>query len=136
VSSVLERLTDACNAHDADRVASYFAEDYVSAQPAHPQRAFTGRAQVLTNWTGVFDGVPDFRGELRACSVSGDTEWAELDWRGRHVDGSTFAMRGVIIATVRDGLIAEARLYMEPVEDDGDGIDAAVAELYRAPSPD
>jgi ketosteroid isomerase-like protein len=131
--SILERLTEAQNAHDAERMASFFAESYVSAQPTHPGRAFNGRAQVLTNWSSVFDGVPDFRGEVVATAVDGEVEWAELDWRGRHTDGSPFAMRGVIIATVRDGLIAEARLYMEPVDEGGEDIEAAVEQLYRPP---
>jgi hypothetical protein len=115
-------------------MASCFAEDYLSAQPVHPGRAFTGRGQVLANWSSVFAGVPDFRAELLASSLDGGTEWGELDWRGRHADGSPFAMRGVIIAIVRDDLIAEARLYMEPVDGSGDDIDAAVVQLYRPPT--
>jgi hypothetical protein len=35
-------------------------------------------------------------------------------------------MRGVTIFVVRDGLVAEARLYMEPVEADGGDIAGAV----------
>ena len=132
--SILERLTEAQNAHDAERMASHFAEGYVSAQPVHPGRAFTGRAQVLENWTAVFAGVPDFRAELLACVRDGETEWGEVDWRGRHTDGSPFAMRGVIIALVRDDEIAEARLYMEPVEREAQDIAAAVEQLYRPPS--
>jgi hypothetical protein len=115
-------------------MASCFADDYVSDQPAHPGRAFTGNAQVLANWTAVFAGVPDFHAELLASSVDGQTEWGELDWRGEHLDGSAFAMRGVIIATVRDDLIATARLYMEPVDPGDQDIEAAVEELYRPPS--
>ena len=131
---MLERLTEAQNARDAVRMAACFAEDYVSAQPVHPGRAFTGRAQVLANWTAVFAGVPDFHGELVASSVDGATEWGEFDWQGRHTDGSPFAMRGVIILTVRDDLIAGARLYMEPVDRSDGDIEAAVAELYRPAS--
>jgi len=131
--SILERLTEAQNAHDAERMASCFADDYVSVQPVHPDRAFTGRAQVLENWSAVFAGVPDFRAELLAGARDGETEWGELDWRGRHRDGSPFAMRGVVIATVRDDLIAEAHLYMEPVAQDGQDIAAAVEQLYRPP---
>jgi len=135
---MLELLREATNSHDAARMASLFAEDYQSAQPLHPRRAFGGRAQVLANWSSVFQGVPDFTSELVASSVDGETEWGEWDWRGRHTDGSLFAMRGVIILVVRDGLIAEARLYMEPVELGGADIDAAVKQLYKppaAPSP-
>jgi hypothetical protein len=135
MGSIFERLTEAQNAHDARLMASCFAEDYASAQPAHPSRAFNGRAQVLTNWSAVFEGVPDFRAELVASSHDGPTEWGEFDWSGRHTDGSPFGMRGVIIATVRDDLIAEARLYMEPVDRSGEDIEAAVDTLYRPPKP-
>lgn len=130
---MMERLRDATNSHDAEQLVALFADDYLSAQPVHPGRSFGGRAQVLKNWTAVFEGVPDFHAELRAQCADGETEWGEFDWRGRHTDGSPFGMRGVIIATVRDGLVAKARLYMEPV-DRGDGdIDAAVEELYKPP---
>jgi ketosteroid isomerase-like protein len=132
---IWERVTEAQNAHDAERMAACFAESYVSVQPTHPGRGFTGRARVLTNWSAVFDGVPDFRAEVVATAVDGEVEWAEVDWRGRHTDGSRFAMRGVVIATVRDGLIAEARLYMEPVDEGGEDIEAAVEQLYRPPGP-
>ena len=79
------------------------------------------------------EGALRFRADLIASSVDGPTEWGEFDWRGRHTDGSPFEMRGVIIATVRDGLIAAARLYMEPVDSSGEDIAAAVDKLYRPP---
>ena len=80
------------------------------------------------NWTSVFAGVPDFRSELVAASVDGNTEWGEWAWRGHHTDGSPFEMRGVTIFVIRDGLVAEGRLYMEPVEVSGGDIEEAGAE--------
>jgi ketosteroid isomerase-like protein len=136
MSRILELLTVAQNSHDADRFASYFSDDYHSVQPAHPDRTFSGRAQVLENWSSVFAGVPDFRAELVASCHDGDVEWGEVDWRGHHTDGSPFAMRGVIIATIRDDRIAAARLYVEPVERHGADIDTAVEQLYRPPHHD
>ena len=133
MAPMLERLLQACNTRQAERVAALFADDYVSDQPAHPSRNFRGRRQVLANWASVFDGVPDFRAELLAAVVDGTTEWGEWNWAGHHPDGSSFAMRGVTIVLVRDDLIARARLYMEPVDSAMDGIDAAVRELYRPP---
>jgi ketosteroid isomerase-like protein len=133
MGSIHERIVAAQNARDPVSFAALFSQDYVSEQPAHPGRAFAGRAQVLENWTGVFGGVPDFRAELVATAPSGDVEWGEVSWSGTHVDGSAFAMRGVIIATVHDGHIASARLYVEPVEAGGD-IAEAVDELYHPPS--
>ena len=73
MASRAERLLRAWNAHDVQQVVALFADDYVSAQPAHPGRAFTGTSQVLTNWTGVFD-EPDFTAELLALSIDRDTE--------------------------------------------------------------
>ena len=109
-------------------------ESYRSAQPLHPGREFGGRAQVLENWSSVFEGVPDFTSELVASAVAGDTEWGEWEWRGHHVDGTPFAMRGITIFVVKNGLITEGRLYMEPVELGGGDIDASVQELYKPPS--
>ena len=133
---MVERLRDAQNAHDAEQMAALFADDYDSSQPVHPGRAFSGRAQVRENWTSVFEGVPDFESHLVSSSIEGDNEWGEWDWRGHHADGSPFLMRGVTILIIRDGLIAAARLYVEPVEDAGEDIDAAVRELYKPPSAD
>lgn len=134
MNSMLERLRDAMNSHDAARLAALFAKDYQSAQPLHPGRAFGGREQVLANWSSVFEGVPDFRSELVASSSGGATEWGEWAWRGRHADGSPFAMNGVTIVVVQGGLIAEARLYMEPVELGGGDIHDSVQELYKPPT--
>ena len=130
---MLERLRDAQNAHDAQRMAALFAVDYRSSQPAHPSRRFTGNARVLANWTSMFEGIPDFKAGLIASSLDGDTEWGEWDWHGTHADGSPFTMRGVMIITLRGGLIADARLYMEPVEEVGEDIESAVRELAKPP---
>jgi ketosteroid isomerase-like protein len=137
MTTMLERLLEATNSHDAQRLASLFAQDYRSAQPTHPSRGFGGRAQVLANWTSVFDGVPDFSSELVASASDGETEWGEWRWRGHHRDGSEFRMTGVTILVVREGLVAEGRLYMEPVEVGGADIDDAVEQLYQPPpAPD
>jgi hypothetical protein len=40
-------------------------------------------------------------------------------------------MRGVIIARVRGGRIAWGRLYVEPVEADGEAIDEAVERMAK-----
>jgi hypothetical protein len=43
-------------------------------------------------------------------------------------------MRGVTVFVVRDGLIVEGRLYMEPVDTEGGDIEASVQELYKPPA--
>jgi ketosteroid isomerase-like protein len=108
---------------------SLFASDYDSRQPAHPDRAFQGRDQVRANWSEVFAGVPDFRAELVATAVEADVLWSEWRWRGSQRDGGNLDMAGVIVCGVRDGMIAWARLYVEHVEQGGEGIGAAVRQM-------
>jgi hypothetical protein len=50
MTDVIDRLAVAMNAHDLDTAAGLFHPDYRSEQPAHPGRAFTGRAQMRANW--------------------------------------------------------------------------------------
>lgn len=126
----LEKLRDLVNAHDAEGMAALFSPDYRSRQPVHPNRGFGGHAQVANNWGHMFRGVPDMTAEIVAETQDGPTFWSEWIWSGHHTDGSPFEMRGITVMEVTDdGLIAEARLYMEPVEQDGAAIDDAVQEL-------
>jgi ketosteroid isomerase-like protein len=131
---LIEQLQEAQNAHDAARFAALFHDDYQSVQPAHPNRGFGGSDQVLLNWSTLFDNVPDFTSELLAWAVDGDTEWSEWHWHGTRREGSPLSMHGVIIVTVRNDLIAAARLYMEPTEVGGGDIDAVVHELSGSPA--
>lgn len=129
VTDIAESLQRAMNEHDLEAFVSLFAEDYDSKAPAHPDRAFRGREQVRANWTSIFSGVPDFRADLIASAVSEDSVWTEWRWDGTHADGSQLQMAGVTVMGIRDGLIAWGRLYVEPVEQTGAGIDAAVGKM-------
>jgi hypothetical protein len=131
---VMNQLVAAMNRHDAAGVAACFAADYRSEQPLHPSRGFAGSDQVLANWTSVFEGVPDFHADIVAAGSAQDSVWTEHHWQGTHRDGSAFLMRGVTITGVRNGQVAWMRLYLEPVEQGGGDIDAAVQELYKPPS--
>lgn len=129
VRAVPIALAAAMNARDIDAFVALFAPDYDSEQPVHPDRAFRGRDQVRTNWSAIFDGYPDFSAELVATAVEDDTAWSEWRWHGNGSDGDRLEIAGVIVMGVRDGQIARARLYVEPVQHDGVGIDAAVRDL-------
>src|SRR5215210_6465045 len=126
---VAERLRAAMNARDIDAFVACFAEDYDSRQPVHPDRAFSGRDQVRENWSAIFEGVPDFSSQLVATGAVGDTEWSEWRWRGTQSDGTRLDMAGVIVCGVADDRLRWARLYVEPVEQGGAGIDAAVRSI-------
>jgi hypothetical protein len=49
--------------------------------------------------------------------------WAEWDWQGTRPDETPFHKRGVTIMELRNERIIGGRLYMEPVEAGGPGID-------------
>jgi ketosteroid isomerase-like protein len=126
---VVARLQAAMNAHDVDAFVACFTEDYDSVQPAHPDRAFRGREQVRANWSEIFAGVPDFRAELVRVAGAGDTAWSEWHWEGTQTDGGRLDMAGVIVFGLRGDRVAWARLYVEPVEQQGAGIEAAVRDM-------
>jgi SnoaL-like protein len=110
-------------------MVALFAPDYDSVQPVHPDRAFVGREQVRENWSAVFAGVPDFSSALIRTCGDGETVWSEWRWRGTQVAGGRLDIAGVIVMGIRDDLVAWARLYVEPVEEAGAGIDAAVRRM-------
>jgi len=125
-AALVRRLCKATNDHDLDALVACFASDYRNETPTHPERGFTGRAQVATNWTRIFAAVPDIRAEVLRGAVDGDTVWSEWEHRGTRGDGTDHVMRGVVIFGVVDGLAAWARFYLEPVQAGGGNVDDAV----------
>ncbi len=109
--------------------AALFHESYKSVQPAHPARAFVGRAQMHANWAVIFAGIPDFHAEVLRSVDDGNTTWSEWSWAGTRTDGQPFDMRGVTIFEIEDGLITGGTLYMEELERQDVGIAEAVQTL-------
>lgn len=126
--ATVERLLQATNAHDLDDLVACFADDYRNETPVHPARDFQGRAQVRRNWEQIFAFVPDIRAEMVRTAVDGETLWSEWEMRGTRRDGTAHLMRGCIVFGVRDGVIAWARFYLEPVDENGTTVDQAVRE--------
>ena len=133
MSQVIQRLLVAFNDHDLEAAAALFHESYNSVQPAHPARAFVGRAQMHANWAAMFAGIPDFHAEVLRSVDDGDTTWSEWSWAGTRTDGQPFDMRGVTIFEVEDGLITGGRLYMEELERQEAGIAETVHTLTGRP---
>ena len=129
MTDVIERLVVAMNAHDLDATTELIRDDYRSEQPAHPSRAFVGRAQMRANWEAMFAGIPDFHAEIRRSVQDGDTIWSEWRWSGTRSDGQVFDMRGVTLFQIIGDQIAAGRLYLEDVEQGAAGIEIAVEAL-------
>lgn len=129
MTDLIERLAEAMNQHDLDGAVGLVHEDYRSEQPAHPGRAFVGRAQMRANWEAMFAGIPDFRAELLGSVQAGATTWSEWRWSGTRTDGLPLDVRGVTLFEIRDGEIVAGRLYLEDVELEAIGINEAVQSL-------
>ena len=136
MNQVIDRLVVAMNAHDLEAAAGLFHVDYRSEQPAHPGRAFVGRAQMRANWEAMFAGIPDVHVEACRSVQDGNTTWTEWRWSGTRSDGQAFDARGVTLFEIADDEIVAGRLYMEDVEQDSVGIEQAVESLSgRRPRP-
>lgn len=124
--ALVERLKDAVNRHDLDSLAGCFTQDFRNETPVHPVRSFQGREQVRKNWAQIFAGVPDIEAEVVDSSFDGVSAWTEWEMRGTRRDGARHLMRGVSIFGVGDDQFTSVRFYLEPVEEGGPEVDAAV----------
>jgi ketosteroid isomerase-like protein len=125
----VKTLLGAVNAHDLAALVDHFSDDYANETPAHPARGFIGSEQVRTNWSRMFAAIPDLSAEVRSTAVAGETVWTEWTMRGTRPDGSAHLLRGVVLFGVRDGRAAWGRFYLEPVDDEGTDVDAAVTRI-------
>ena len=128
----LERLLRAINRRDPEALVGCFTPDYINETPLHPARSFTGREQVGRNWQLIFAAVPELTAEVVRCVADRDTVWAEWEMSGPRVDGGRHLLRGVTVLGMRDGLIAWARFYLDPVEKGGVGVEAATSEVLAS----
>ncbi|GGL12540.1 nuclear transport factor 2 family protein [Mangrovihabitans endophyticus] len=117
-NTVVERLIGALNRHDLDGVAECFGPDFSGEWPAHPGRDLVGPEQVRRNWERIFKLSPEITVAMTQAVEVGDEVWGE--WYYTKAAGQD--LKGVIVITVRDGLIRRSRFYMEPI----DAVDAAV----------
>jgi|SRR5215210_4910885 len=119
--TVIEQLKEAMNEHDLGAMLECFDPGYRSEQPAHPNRGFGGTDQVRKNWSAMFESFPDFEAELLRACLEEDVVWSEWRWSATGLNVAGAALFGV-----QQGLIVWGRLYMEPVEEEGEDIDEAM----------
>lgn len=130
-----DRVCEATNSHDIDRLVDCFTEDYVNETPVHPERGFHGREQVRRNWTQIFAAIPDITAEVIRSDQVGDTVWSEWEMRGTQLDGAEHLMRGVMVFSLDDDRARALRFYLEPVDRSGLDVDQAVKQLLVPPQP-
>jgi ketosteroid isomerase-like protein len=134
-TSFTDRLCEATNAHDLDRIVECFTDDYVNENPVHPARGFRGREQVRRNWTQIFAAVPDLTVRVIRSDRVGETVWSEWEMRGTRPDGGQHLMRGVMLFGLAGEQAQSMRLYLEPVDSSPTDIDEAVRLQHQSAQP-
>jgi ketosteroid isomerase-like protein len=126
---ILEAMRTALAAHDLDAYVDFFHEDFVGERPRHPGGEVRGRDEVRESWAEILADVPDLQVEVPAAVQDGETIWSEWRMFGTARSGSLLEIRGVMIFGVRDGRVAWARTYLEPVEQAGKSLAQVIGEL-------
>ena len=132
--AVVVHLVERTNAHDLDGLVACFAPDYVLTNPVHPSRSFVGVAPVRSNWEQFFAAIPDIHITVSRTACVGDDVWVEQSVSGTRLDGAAHDLRGVMVLTVRGGLVRANSIYLEPVERAGLTNDDAI-RMYVGGQP-
>jgi ketosteroid isomerase-like protein len=114
VDDPIDRLRDAIDSGDAERVADCFTDDYTAVFPLRPADGFTGSEQVRRNWAAMFARVPGLRARVLRRASSGDELWSEWEMSGTGAAEQP-VLAGPVVMTVREGKIDWARFYLSPV---------------------
>jgi len=102
----LKAILDAFNAHDLDRIMSFFSDDCVLEMPRGPDPwggRFSGAAAVREALRSRFTGIPNVHYGNDAHFVSGDMGVSQWTLRGTSAKGESIEVRGCDFFTFRHG---------------------------------
>ena len=101
--------TEAWNAHDVEKVLSYYADDCIYEDLA-AQKINRGRDEISVFVENAFKGFPDLKIETKNIFISGDYVCSEFIWGGTYMadipglppaNGKSFSVRGAHIVKLR-----------------------------------
>jgi len=110
----LRAVLDAFNAHDLDRIMTFFSADCVLEMPRGPDpwgSRYVGAAAVKEGLRSRFAGIPDVRYEDDTHFVSGDIGVSQWTLRGTSHSGEPIEVRGCDFFTFRNGKIVKKDSY-------------------------
>lgn len=121
IRQALEQLCAAFNAHDLDRVMSFFADDCVLEMPRGSQpwgSRSEGSADVRKALAGRFEGLPDvhYGNEQHFVDDSGGTGISKWTLTGTRRDGQRIEVCGCDFYTFRNGKVVRKDSYWKIVE--------------------
>lgn len=114
-----KEIFDAFNAHDLDRIMSYFAEDCSLDMPRGPDEwghRFVGRAAVRKGLAARFAGLPDVRYSEDRHWGSGNMIVSEWLLTGTKAGGERVRVRGCDHYEFHDGQVIRKDSYWKIVE--------------------
>jgi ketosteroid isomerase-like protein len=116
---VLQDVLDAFNAHDVDRIMSFFADDCVMDMPRGPGpggRRLVGKDEVRDGIRSRFDGIPDVHYGDDSHWLCGDRGVSEWTLRGTQRTGERVEVRGCDLLEFADGKITRKDSYWKIVD--------------------
>lgn len=123
-TATLRAVLDAFNAHDLDRIMTFFSADCILEMPRGPDpwgSRYVGAAAVKEGLRTRFAGIPDVRYEHDTHFVSGDIGVSQWTLRGTSRDGAPIEVRGCDFFSFRDGKIVKKDSYWKIREAKGVG---------------
>lgn len=114
IRATLEAILDAFNAHDLDRIMSFFARDCVLEMPRGPEpwgKRFVGLEEVRNALRSRFTGLPDVHYGDAQHHVAGDTGISEWTITGTPGTGQRVEVRGCDFYTFKDGKIVRKNSF-------------------------
>ena len=109
-TETLKGILDAFNAHDLDRIMSFFAEDCVLEMPRGRDpwgTRLVGAAAVREGLRSRFTGIPDVHYGNDTHFVSGDRGVSEWTLTGTSTNGERIEVRGCDLFTFRKGKLVK-----------------------------
>jgi steroid delta-isomerase-like uncharacterized protein len=121
IRETLIALCEAFNAHDLDRIMTFFADDCVLEMPRGPQpwgARFEGKQAVRQGLASRFEGLPDvhYGSDEHFVDSALSTGISKWTLTGTARDGKRVEVRGCDFYTFRDGQVTRKDAYWKIVE--------------------
>ena len=121
IRATLIELCDAFNAHDLDRIMTFFADDCVLEMPRGGDpwgTRYEGKAAARQALAGRFDGIPDvhYGDATHYVNEAGQTGMSTWTLTGTTKDGEHKRVQGCDFYTFRDGKVVRKDSYWKIVE--------------------
>jgi steroid delta-isomerase-like uncharacterized protein len=117
---VTRRAVDALNRHDLDDLRAVMADDVV--EHVVPVGVHDGPREVLAYYEELFAAAPDFRIDLTAAAVEGETvlvgweltgTFTSARFQGLEPTGGRIRLEGATVHIVREGRVASAQVMYD-----------------------